>query len=124
MSLYLDESGQRVNALSGAADPAVLTVFATGTEAQGGASRVVRAVYALASIASGDKITLTVKSTAARASSTAVASIVEWDGVPITNGVPIITLAGAGAGVVAVDVANFGAFATGARTLELLVQIY
>jgi hypothetical protein len=122
MSLYLNESGQRVDALSSAPDPSVVQLNAVGTEVKAGAARVILANFTLNSIASGGKATLAVFSSACRPNSAVQTSIQIWDGTPIVNGIPVITLSAPASGVAAIEISNFGANATGTRVLQLLVQ--
>ena len=123
MSLVLSETGQRFDALSGAANPAVLEISAVGTEAQAGSARTIIANFVLNSIATGGKVTLAVKTTACRSNSTVVSNITIWDGAPIVNGIPIITLSAPTNGAAAIEISNFGANATGTRVVQLVVQI-
>jgi len=123
MSLYIDESGQRVDGISGSSNPAVVVASVSGTEANAGSARMIIATFSLNSIASAGKVTLAVRTTACRSNSTVVTNLLIWDGTPITHGIPVITLSAPTAGAAAIELSNFGANATGARVAQFCVQI-
>lgn len=120
----LSPSGASLDALTGGLSPAWVDLLGSGLAANAGSARFIRAAFAGVTIASGAKATFVFNTTAARASSKVLAAIVLYDGTPITHGIPAITLAAATAGAVAVEVANFGANSTGARTFQIAVQVF